>query len=897
MERSPAEHPRAAFVAVVLACVLCATMVAVAADIPIATVGTGKSPTAVAVDPVTHKVFVANFYGDSVTAIDSVTDTAVATIAMPKGGAIGAVPNAVVVDPLATPPKAYVANWQSHIVSFIDEASLSTVATITVPTSRNGYPRALAIDPTSSPAKLYVANYGKSIVSVLDASTGALIKEIGVGLQPRALGIFVSGSRRRIYVANRGSNDVSVIDGANDTVVATLPTGAGPKSITVDPDTGIAYVSSPTSDTVTVIDATDAVAETIAVGRSPIGMGIESGAGRLFVANRDSNDVSVIDTSSRSVVTTIPAGVNPVAVSVDRGDRKVFVGNYGESSVTIIDSALAVTTCTVGAGPIALATDEALAVHKTYCANWTSSTVTVIDEPTSAVAPLTAVGSRAAAFAVAPDPVSATVDPITGDTTTSPRPVLTGTAVSNRQPFASDVVAVFVSIDGAAPVRAAIVSGDGTPQVAWRLVPEADLAVGQHKVEVTVYDQASAVSASSGQDAVSALSAPAGATAYAFTVAAVPVHLDAITPSAGVPGTVVTFLGSGFGPSQGSGWVSFGGKPGIVVSWSDTTVTAQVPTGVSAGYAGIVRDGVVSNGLWFAPSVRPSLDSVTPGRGGPGTLVTFAGSDFGAAQGAGTVTFSGVSAQVRSWSDTSVVAVVPAGATAGYAGVVQGGLASNGRWFVPFSTPVVSGVSRWWASAEQTVTITGSDFGASQGSGWVTFRGVPLTVESWSDTAIVVRAPASAASGYLGVVQNGATSNGVWFTVVLGPPTVTAVSPTTCPVGGMLTISGSGFGATQGSSWVALAGKSVPVVSWEDTRVVALVPVGSLSGYAGVVRDGVTSNGRWVSVTSSSGVAVTAALFGWAPRESISASAMHRMLPKARRRYSLVVRRARHRRR
>jgi hypothetical protein len=70
----------------------------------------------------------------------------------------------------------------------------------------------------------------------------------------------------------------------------------------------------------------------------------------------------------------------------------------------------------------------------------------------------------------------------------------------------------------------------------------------------------------------------------------------------------------------------------------------------------------------------------------------------------------------------------------------------------PMSGPVLGGVAPDPAAAGQTVTITGSGFGASQGSGYVALAdlgiewGPPgtaaLTVDSWSDTAVTFTVPA-----------------------------------------------------------------------------------------------------------------------------------------------------------
>src|SRR5262249_5445177 len=55
--------------------------------------------------------------------------------------------------------------------------------------------------------------------------------------------------------------------------------------------------------------------------------------------------------------------------------------------------------------------------------------------------------------------------------------------------------------------------------------------------------------------------------------------------------------------------------------------------------------------------------------------------NFGATQGTSTVTFNGTTATPTSWSATSIVAPVPAGATTGPVAVTVGGVPSNGANF------------------------------------------------------------------------------------------------------------------------------------------------------------------------------------------------------------------------
>ena len=141
------------------------------------------------------------------------------------------------------------------------------------------------------------------------------------------------------------------------------------------------------------------------------------------------------------------------------------------------------------------------------------------------------------------------------------------------------------------------------------------------------------------------------------------------------------------------------------------------------------------------------------------------------------------------------------------------------------------------------VTLVGSGFGATQGSGFVELQNADrVPVLSWSDTQIVVTVPAGTISGRAYILQNGAWSNGVPFTMI--PANLTAISPTNLRPGMQLTLTGSGFGAIQGSGFVELQNADrVPVLSWSDTQIVVTVPAGTISGKAYINQNGTWSNG------------------------------------------------------
>jgi IPT/TIG domain len=77
----------------------------------------------------------------------------------------------------------------------------------------------------------------------------------------------------------------------------------------------------------------------------------------------------------------------------------------------------------------------------------------------------------------------------------------------------------------------------------------------------------------------------------------------------------------------------------------------------------------------------PAIVSVSPSSGRVGSSVTIAGINFGATQGANTVTFNGVTGTPMSWATNNLVVTVPAGAASGSVIVTAGGLPSNAVTF------------------------------------------------------------------------------------------------------------------------------------------------------------------------------------------------------------------------
>ena len=126
------------------------------------TIPVGSIPCAVAINPITHRIYAVNYGDGTLSVIDAAQSKVVATLP------VGKHPQAIAIDPLHN--LVYVANVHSNSVTVIDGSKNSVVGTYDA--GRNPY--ALAVDPRFR--RIYAANYGEPAVTTVDASTASVQK-------------------------------------------------------------------------------------------------------------------------------------------------------------------------------------------------------------------------------------------------------------------------------------------------------------------------------------------------------------------------------------------------------------------------------------------------------------------------------------------------------------------------------------------------------------------------------------------------------------------------------------------------------------------------------------------------------------------------------------------------
>ena len=211
--------------------------------------------------------------------------------------------------------------------------------------------------------------------------------------------------------------------------------------------------------------------------------------------------------------------------------------------------------------------------------------------------------------------------------------------------------------------------------------------------------------------------------------------ITGITPSSGLPGTVVNITGTNFGTT--TGMVTFNGTSATITNWTNTSIQTSVPMGTTTGNVVVSAAGVASNGVSF--TVTPSITSLSVTSGAVNTPVTITGTSFGTTT--GTVTFNGTSATITNWTNTSIQTSVPTGATTGNVVVTAGSVASNGVAFTVLTVTLASSAnpSSYGGSVTFTATFsisgpTGSvtvmDSGTQIGTGTITGTTATYTTSS-----------------------------------------------------------------------------------------------------------------------------------------------------------------------
>jgi YVTN family beta-propeller protein len=297
------------------------------------TIRVGSRPVGVAVDGF-DRVFVTNSGDDTVSVIDSRTNTVSATIP------VGSRPESVATDPQFG---VCVANAGAGTVSAIDRLNMvkGTIDVGGPPPIRDSSLsplEMLSVATDHSMARAYVTYRIRNSISVINISGPQLIPFALEFIQvERPFGVAVDPTNHSVYVTQPDLNTVSVIDAATNDVVATIPVRQRPLGIAVDPRSRRVHVADSGFKTVSVIDISTGDVTEIEVSPGPIGVAVDF-AGNAYVTQSDGT-MTVVDARLDRVSASIPVGSQPRGVAFEPHSNRVYVANSGDGTVSVIEIA------------------------------------------------------------------------------------------------------------------------------------------------------------------------------------------------------------------------------------------------------------------------------------------------------------------------------------------------------------------------------------------------------------------------------------------------------------------------------------------------------------------------------------------------------------------------------
>ncbi|MFY9923025.1 MAG: immunoglobulin domain-containing protein [Opitutaceae bacterium] len=322
----------------------------------VSAIAVGQYPSAIAVNPVTNKIYVETG-ADTMVVIDGATGATTTVDAGANGGGI-------LVNPVTN--KIYITNGPFSGIESPPFVVVIDGATNACTPIADGSTGSIALNSVTN--KIYVSDVGNSgVVTVIDGATNAATTvDLGNGTDPGA--VAVNPVTNRVYVSN--GDNVDVIDGATGAVTA-IPLGVALGDIGVNPATNKIYVG--TASSVVVIDGATNTFTTIPVGGyadilvNPVSNTIYAEEDNLAVIDGATNAFTVIPLASHSydiaidpatnkaflvdgknlvaidgttnVASTIAVGSNPDAVAVDSATGTVYVSNSGSGNVSVVDEA------------------------------------------------------------------------------------------------------------------------------------------------------------------------------------------------------------------------------------------------------------------------------------------------------------------------------------------------------------------------------------------------------------------------------------------------------------------------------------------------------------------------------------------------------------------------------
>jgi YVTN family beta-propeller protein len=192
-----------------------------------------------------------------------------------------------------------------------------------------------------TPGTVWVTNQTLNTVAAYDASTGDLLRTVGVGAKP--IGVVAPPGTGAVYVSNESDDTISVINKATGGVL-TIPVGDGPHHMVHSSSGRFVYFGEFNANTVGAINTRDHSYRQFVASASPTAkthaVWIGQGGHTLYAVNSDADTFTALDapTGTRHWF-DVPVGDQPSEVLVTPNARTAYISIRGEDKIGIFSLA------------------------------------------------------------------------------------------------------------------------------------------------------------------------------------------------------------------------------------------------------------------------------------------------------------------------------------------------------------------------------------------------------------------------------------------------------------------------------------------------------------------------------------------------------------------------------
>lgn len=350
-----------------------------------------------------------------------------------------------------------------------------------------------------------------------------------------------------------------------------------------------------------------------------------------------------------------------------------------------------------------------------------------------------------------------------------------------------------------------------------------------------------------------------------FVVLGQPV-INSLTPNAAAVGDTVVINGQNFDPVPGNNVIQVNGVVVAAIAGNGTTLTFEVPNFDATGSpfpVNVTVGALVSNDANLTINVSgpiPVVSSLSPSNANPGDNIVVTGSNFSVLNGRSdlynTVFFGNTAVAAQNGGTSTALTVTVPNLNSGSVTVTvvsEGKASSTSQIFTvgqAAPSPSISTLNPSSGLVGATVVINGQNFNSTPGNNSVNFGGTLITPSNASPTQLTVTVPnLPVGPAAVTVTTGGQSSNSVNFTVTAPSPVITALTPSSGPVGTTVVISGQNFSSVANNNTVTVGGTAATVSNASPNSLTITIPTVAAGAQSLVVTVGGQSATTTFNVT------------------------------------------------